>query len=201
MPYKTNSDLPKAVKHSLSQEAQTIWRKIANSAIAQYGDENRAFATAWAGLRRAGFDKVDGIWSKVKKSDQTNVNFKVLKSNEDKMLCFGWAVLSKDKDGTEVVDTQMDCITPDDLEALAYRHVLLYRNSGEMHVGTGGKGILIESVVTTLEKQSVWGITQNFIPIGWWIGIKVLDKNVWDKVKNGTYQAFSIQGDSLREEV
>ena len=218
MPWSSNTDLPKGVK-SLPSEAQTVWRKIANAALEQYkGDDTRALATAWAGLKRAGWSKdADGIWSKheVEKDGPTqssvHVNrplgevekayvFDIQKSDNEKQLAFGWCMISKDKFGTSVFDLQNDGIDPEELEDLAYKYVEFYRDSGELHVNSG-KGTVIESFVSTLDKQCIMGIPLNTVPIGWWIGIHVLDKRVWEKVKNGTYKAFSIQGTSVREEV
>ena len=38
-------------------------------------------------------------------------------------------------------------------------------------------------------------------PGSWWIGFKVTDDEVWEKVKDGTYPMFSIEGEAVREEV
>ncbi|HWQ89717.1 MAG TPA: ChaB family protein [Desulfitobacteriaceae bacterium] len=66
MPYVTNEDLPKPVRDHLPHEAQSTWRKIFNAAWEQYnGDEAKAFATAWAGLRRAGWNKKGDKWVKM----------------------------------------------------------------------------------------------------------------------------------------
>lgn len=69
MPYSNNADLPESVRNALPSEAQTTFRAVVNNALEQYdGDESRAFATAWAALRRAGWDKGnDGKW--VQKQD------------------------------------------------------------------------------------------------------------------------------------
>jgi cation transport regulator ChaB len=214
MPYTKNSDLPLAVKNSLPPEAQTLWRVVANRALQQYSDNEKAFATAWAALRNSGWLKEQGRWIKKEQPTLSNVHvnaplgskkekfeFKISKTNEEKQLCFGWAIISRGSSGEEISDLQNDCIDPSELENLAYKHVILYRDAGEQHVGKGGKGILVESVVTTIEKQIVWGITSSFIPVGWWVGFKVTDKEVWAKIKNGTYKAFSIQGDAYRQEV
>ena len=79
----------------------------------------------------------------------------------------------------------------------SYEFVLLYREGGEMHK-RGGAAVLIESVVFTEEKMQAMGIPAGTLPIGWWIGFKVLDKDVWEKVKDGTYQMFSIEGEAER---
>lgn len=126
--------------------------------------------------------------------------FKIMKSDDDKMLAFGWANVSMRVDGKLIEDWQSDIIEPEELENAAYNYVLLYREGGEMHE-RGGAAILIESVVFTEEKMAAMGIPAGTLPIGWWIGFKVTDKEVWKKVKDGTYPMFSIEGEAERIEV
>lgn len=140
----------------------------------------------------------------VQKSTETNRNviksrFKVMKSDDDKMLAFGWANVSMRVGGELIEDWQSDIIEPEELENAAYEYVLLYREGGEMHE-RGGAAILIESVVFTEEKMAAMGIPEGTLPIGWWIGFKVTDKDVWQKVKDGTYLMFSIEGEAERVE-
>ncbi len=126
--------------------------------------------------------------------------FKIMKSDDDKMLVFGWANVSMRVDGELIEDWQADIIEPEELEKAAYEYVLLYREGGEMHE-RGGAAVLIESVVFTEEKMQAMGIPAGTLPIGWWIGFKVLDEEVWEKVKDGTYPMFSIEGEAERVEV
>ena len=123
--------------------------------------------------------------------------FKVTKANEDKMLAFGWANVSIDRAGNQVEDWQGDMIDPEDLEEAAYQFVKLYREGGEMHE-RGGVATMIESVVFTEEKMQAMGIPPGTLPIGWWIGFQVTDPDVWEKVKDGTYSMFSIEGTAER---
>ena len=126
--------------------------------------------------------------------------FKIMKSDDDKMLAFGWANVSMRVDGELIEDWQEDIIEPEELEKAAYEYVLLYREGGEMHE-RGGTAVLIESAVFTEEKMQAMGIPAGTLPIGWWIGFKVLDEEVWEKVKDGTYPMFSIEGEAERVEV
>lgn len=125
--------------------------------------------------------------------------FKIMKSDDERMLAFGWASVSMRIDGEVIEDWQKDIIEPEELEKAAYEFVLLYREGGEMHE-RGGAAILIESVVFTEEKMRTMGIPEGTLPVGWWIGFKVLDKDVWEKVKDGTYPMFSIEGEAERVE-
>ncbi len=135
-----------------------------------------------------------------KKETVLKGKFKIMKSYDEKMLAFGWASVSMRVDGEVIEDWQKDIVEPEDLENAAYEFVLLYREGGEMHE-RGGAAVLIESVVFTEEKMRAMGIAVGTLPIGWWIGFKVLDKDVWEKVKDGTYQMFSIEGEAERVKV
>lgn len=139
----------------------------------------------------------------IEKSNPDNVikgRFKIMKSDDEKMLAFGWANVSMRVDGELIEDWQADIIEPEELENAAYEYVLFYREGGEMHE-RGGVAVLIESVVFTEEKMQAMGIPTGTLPVGWWIGFKITDKDVWEKVKNGTYQMFSIEGEAERVEV
>lgn len=135
-----------------------------------------------------------------KPSDISKRKFRITKSDDDRMLAFGWASVSMRVDGEIIEDWQQDIVEPEELENAAYRFVELYREGGEMHE-RGGAAVLIESVVFTEEKMKAIGISSGTLPVGWWIGFKVLDEEVWKKVKDGTYSMFSIEGEAKREEV
>lgn len=135
-----------------------------------------------------------------KAKDILKGKFKIMKSDDEKMLAFGWASVSMRVDGEVIEDWQQDIVEPEELENAAYEFVLLYREGGEMHE-RGGAAVLIESVVFTEEKMQAMGIAAGTLPVGWWIGFKVLDEDVWKKVKNGTYPMFSIEGEAERVEV
>lgn len=125
--------------------------------------------------------------------------YTVMKTDDDKRLVFGWASVSITVDGEQVEDRQKDVIDPEDLEAAAYEYVLNFRDTGEEHISTmRKKGKLVESCVFTAEKQKAMGIPEGILPIGWWIGFKIEDDAAWEKVKNGTYKMFSIEGKAVR---
>ena len=136
-----------------------------------------------------------------KKSNHVLKNrFKIIKSNDERMLAFGWASVSMRVDGEIIEDWQQDIVEPEELENAAYNFVELYREGGEMHE-RGGCAVLVESMVFTAEKQQALGIPEGTLPVGWWIGFKVTDEDVWAKVKSGEYPMFSIEGTALRETI
>ena len=137
-----------------------------------------------------------------KKNQIVKGRFKIAKSDDDKRLAFGWANISLDVDGEELVDYQDEMIDPEDLENAAYNFVLKYRAGGEMHKQElKNRAVLVESIVFTEEKQKALGIPEGTLPVGWWIGFYVPDDDLWEKVKDGTYTMFSIEGSATRVEV
>lgn len=123
--------------------------------------------------------------------------FRIAKSAEDKQLVFGWANISKDANGQYPIDWDGDVTTAEDLEAAAYSFVLKHRATGEQHQGEV-KGHLVESVMFTKEKQEALGIPDGILPEGWWVGFHIEDKEVFEKVKTGEYEMFSVQGQAFR---
>lgn len=126
--------------------------------------------------------------------------FTVRKADDDRRTVFGWASIAELPDGSAVQDYQADIIDIDELESAVYEYVILYRDGGEMHE-RGGVAVLIESCVFTVAKMAAMGIPQGTLPYGWWIGLKITDDSVWQKVKDGTYRMFSIEGEAVRQEV
>ena len=115
---------------------------------------------------------------------------------------FGWASIAVTVDGTQLEDRQHDVIDPEDLEEAAYEYVLHFRDAGEEHAESlRKKGRLVESCVLTREKQAAMGLPEGILPEGWWIGFRIDDDDAWEKVKNGTYRMFSIEGTAERTPV
>lgn len=124
-----------------------------------------------------------------------------ISKTKDEQLVFGWANIAVLNDGeSRPLDWDGDQIDTDVLEKAAYNFVLNFRSTGEMHQGES-VGTLIESVVFTAEKMEAMGIPQGILPYGWWVGFKVEDPEVFEKVKNGTYSMFSIQGTAIRSQI
>ncbi len=90
--------------------------------------------------------------------------FKIMKSDDEKMLAFGWASVSMRVDGELIEDWQKDIVEPEELERAAYEFVELYREGGEMHE-RGSAAVLIESIVFTEEKMQAIGIPTGTLPI------------------------------------
>jgi hypothetical protein len=126
-----------------------------------------------------------------------NISVPITKVEGEARKVFGWASVVE-KNGQPVIDLQDDIISVADIEKAAYDFVLNVRKAGEMHTNLSGVGRLCESMVFTAEKQAALGITM--AKVGWWVGFHIDDDGVWEKVKDGTYKAFSIGGLAERVE-
>lgn len=126
-----------------------------------------------------------------------DVLFDITKSNSEEGLVSGWANVAVNADGSLPLDWQGDIIRPEVLEKAAIKFMMDYRGSGVMHEGES-KGIVVESIVFTKDKQACIGIPDGTVPEGWFITVKVTDLEVFSKVKDGTFKMFSIQGNAKR---
>jgi hypothetical protein len=90
-------------------------------------------------------------------------------------------------------------IDPDELESAVYEYVLDFRDGGEEHDPTRRQiARLVESCVFTPDKLKAMGLDSDAVPLGWWIGFYVDDDEAWEKIKDGTYRMFSIEGQGSR---
>lgn len=65
MPYNTASELPQSVRSAIpSANGKEIFRNVVNSQLEAGKSESVAFASAWAALQRAGYNKSDKGWIK-----------------------------------------------------------------------------------------------------------------------------------------
>lgn len=127
----------------------------------------------------------------------------ISKLDADQNRVFGFASVC-DKNGKPVIDSQDEWMTESDLEEAFYDFVKNSRSAGEMHQDSGdGFGECIECMVFTKEKQKVLGIVlkddegHQIVPA--WVGFEVTPE-LFAKVKDRTYPAFSIGGNGVRLE-
>lgn len=135
----------------------------------------------------------------------------VVRVDEDKGQLFGWAYVTRDKDGNEVIDRKGASCPTEVLEEAVYDFVLHRRVASDMHekgdrtpTEPGGipiqHGTLIETVVFTREKMAAMGIPPGILPEGWWFGAQ-MDKasEGWQAYKRGDRSDFSIRGEAFAE--
>lgn len=123
----------------------------------------------------------------------------IMKLNEEEHMVYGWAsVISKD--GQQIIDRQGDVVDSADLRGAVVDFMKHQRNAGEMHRPDRlSVGVVVESLVLDDSIQKSLGIDLGME--GWYVGVHVPDQTTWDKVKDGTYKAFSIGGTATREDV
>lgn len=126
-----------------------------------------------------------------------NIPLDIKKYEPDQKLIFGWASVVE-KDGKLIVDKQGDVIPVKELENAAYEFTLNSRNGGDMH-SRYNVSKLVESMVFTRDKQEALGI--NLGQVGWWVGFKVHDEELWSAHKRGDRPEFSIGGAAVPIEV
>lgn len=195
--YRTNPDpttQPWYITGSMKVN-RILTDKETNAILRSHGIEPMKRDGGELDLKALGFTETNFV----KKSEKSDETFSIFKTDDDKRLVFGWASISINVDGEQLEDRQKDMIDPEDLEEAAYEYVLNFRDTGEEHIQTmRKKGKLVESCVFTAEKQKAIGIPEGTLPIGWWIGFKIEDDAAWERVKNGTYRMFSIEGKANR---
>lgn len=123
------------------------------------------------------------------------ITIDVDKRNDDQQIIYGWAYITHEG-GNVVTDLQGDQIDIDDLSKSAHDFMLAHRVGGSMHDALG-IGQVVESLVFTPDVQESLGIDLG--KSGWFIGMKVHDSDVWDRVKTGELAALSIGGQARRE--
>lgn len=129
-------------------------------------------------------------------------SFRLAKADEDQRLVFGWANVTVTREGQPVVDLQDDLIEPEELEQAVYDYVLEFRCGGEEHdPARRQQARLVESCMFTAGKLEAMGLPEGSLPLGWWVGFYVDGDEAWEKIKNGGYRMFSIEGTARREPV
>lgn len=145
------------------------------------------------------FKEVDPDW----KGTVTEKNFVVKFSgvNEEKQVAFGWAIVSK-VDGEDYYDLQNDHIPEDAMLEASIDFMENSRVAGDMHTkeqdGVKKAGSVLFAFPLTTEAAKALDITSK--NTGLMIGMKVTDREVWKKIKDGTYTGFSIGGLRITDE-
>lgn len=127
---------------------------------------------------------------------------RVAKFDEDRRLVYLWASVSSEDNGqTLLIDKQGDIITEAELENAAVEHMLYSDQDGDcMHDGCPVTQ-LVGSMVFTAELKKALGIEKAMPLIGWLVCYKVLDEDIWQRVKTGELAMGSIEATAERHEV
>ena len=132
-------------------------------------------------------------------SDMTKANIegKILKTDDEQTLVYGWASVVTEK-GEAVVDRQGDVIEADTLVKAVNEFMEHVRVGKAMHTGDQ-VGVVVHSLPITKEIGDSLGIQSD--REGWVVAYKVFDDDVWAMVKSGELAAFSIGGRAIKEEI
>jgi len=127
------------------------------------------------------------------------VIFKGEFSKVDKVhkVAYGWAYVTE-SDATTVVDHSGDTWDIAQVEKTAHQFVCDCRVGGESHVFKGGAE-LVESLVFSKAVQEALGI--DLKKQGWFVGFKITDETLLEKIEKGELSMFSIGGNGNREAI
>jgi len=132
----------------------------------------------------------------VSEMTKTDIEGKVLKTDEEQRMVWGWASVVTEK-GEPVVDRQGDVIEPETLVKAVNKFMEFVRVGKQMHDGDQ-IGVVVHSMPITKEIGDSLGIQSD--REGWIVAFKVYDDGVWSKVKSGELAAFSIGGRAVKED-
>ena len=157
------------------------------------GHQGKSFEPASQG-GKAGKSSPVAMSTLIQKSRRVAV-FKA--RDEEKRLVYGVALEPM------AVDTWLDFETAETIEETAHNYLLVHRGVGVEHEREI-KSAPVESYIAPVD---FWfeGTPQNEDTLvrkgSWVLVVKVLDEDDWEKVKDGTYTGFSIQGQGKRRPV
>lgn len=113
----------------------------------------------------------------------------VLKKDEAKRLIYGIVLRP------EVADAHNDIMTPSEIEKSAHDYLMFYGYAGVDHTDEAMAKI-VESYIAPVDLV----LNDRVVKKGsWLIAMKVFDDDLWIKVKQGDYNAFSAGGYAKRQ--
>jgi hypothetical protein len=127
--------------------------------------------------------------------------FEPMMKNEELQMLFGWTYVAQRPDGEMVIDHSGEFVKEEnfeDLENATYIFNIAYRQADIRH-SCVAKGILIESVVMTKEKQKAMGIPEGIVPLGVWQGYWFPDKDDWSEIRKMKSPMYSLYGSAVKE--
>jgi hypothetical protein len=121
----------------------------------------------------------------------------IVKTDPHRRMVYGWAYVAKDANGAQVIDHSGDVIDdPEELEKAAVDFVVNSRNGDSDH-DNKPKAVLVESLYLDKAKAESMGLDCP-VPTAWWVGFRINDEPMWQRVLKGELTSFSIGGSGLR---
>lgn len=151
-------------------------------------DVQKAIDSSTGGTKHPAGSLPSGIKPEEEDQDNAKLFIPIAKADLDQRTVTG-VVLQP-----EVIDGQGDIMSAEVIKKAAYRFLADYNKStqiGLMHKDFKQRFELVECYITPQDLK-INGVE---VPEGSWvITVRVLDKDVWDKVKKGELTGFSIGG-------
>lgn len=123
---------------------------------------------------------------------EDNDDIEIIKLDKQKQIVYGVFLVP------EKADHDGDVISEEDIEKVAHDFLVEYRAIDEMHKNIVAAEI-VESGIAWEDKLDYYG---KKLKKGTWFGaIKIMDKDVWEKVLSGEYKAFSVRIAGVREPI
>ena len=113
----------------------------------------------------------------------------IFKADEERHLVYG--VIAE----SGMVDAQGDVMSAQTIEEMAHDYMIRSRKFDDRHNWKQVAAVLVESWIVR-EDTNLFG--QLIKAISWVIAVKVFDDVIWQKIKSGEYQSFSIGGRGVR---
>ena len=110
----------------------------------------------------------------------------VFKTDTEKRLVYGEVLVPNE------VDAQGDIISPEVIEDAAHNFLASYRNLDYKHLYLANdQANIVESYISPVD----FSVNDHIIKKGSWIMVtKIIDDQLWDEIKNGELNGYSIVG-------
>lgn len=178
------------------EKQELDWRKEQNNIseeqdIINNSDDDELENTPEEVIKILGFDPK--IWSDEIEKYNKDSQMEIIKTDNFRQLVYGVFLVP------EKADRHGDIISHEDVEIVAHKFVDEYRAIDEMHKRNKTEATIVESAIAWEDNLNYHG---KIISKGTWFGaIRIDNKQVWEKVLDGTYKAFSVRICGVREEV
>lgn len=188
MPYKIPGNIPEAIK-GLPKEAQETWIKIYNNAYEQYkgrdDQEALANATAWAGLKKAGWKKKDDKWIKTDEQGKlTSMELAIWKAYSQTYELKDVEVFAKGKwNGHEITDEDINNIVNGTNEIIDKIKPMVKLGHDDKQELLNKSGFPAGGWITKLKR-----VGDKIL-----VNIKEVPKVLYDLIKNGAYKRISSE--------
>ncbi len=122
----------------------------------------------------------------------------LFQKSQAKQVFYAWASVIE-KAGVDVVDWDGDGWTEAEMEASAWNFCAAGGAHGVRHLEIATESELVGSLVFSADLQKALDIDLG--RVGWLVGFRVGDAQLWDDIEKGRLPMLSIGGSGLREPV